>query len=76
MHLGLGECHGEARNVSALIQPHPDGGKQRYIAHNAVMAGLFLACIQNEVFHRVEGTVAPCGQFAVQQLGGPAHPGR
>src|SRR6056297_979499 len=37
------------------------------------MAGLFVAGIENEIFHWIEGAIAPSGQFLVQQLGGSTY---
>ncbi len=56
MDLGLGERHREPQNVPALVSPYSNGREYCDIAHNAVMAGFFVARIQDQVFH--QGPVA------------------
>ncbi len=72
MDLGLGERHREPQNVPALVGPYSDGREHCNIAHNAVMAGFFVARIQDQVFHQLKGPVAPGGEFFIEQPGGPA----
>ena len=74
--LGLGERDGDAQHAALAGGLDADGGEHGAIVRDAVLAGLLVARIEEEIAEAAEGAVPPGFEFVVEQSRGPADLGR
>jgi len=51
--LGLGEGHGHTKNAPPLVRADADGREHGRIAHHPAVAHLFIARVEDQVFHAI-----------------------